>query len=174
MKNKLTRAARPFVLLALIFTWVSFKNIGNEGNAIPKELVGEWQYGTASMTEIWDKPTNTFLGNSFELSVRFHFKADGTYEEYFVAGSRMIGSCRINIFNISYGTLQYDAATKRITTIPNRVKNKFYNCGSLSQSEKTTELKSNTYELKPAVVANGTKVLEIKNGPGPATIFYKK
>jgi len=61
-------------------------------SALPQELIGQWQFGSASMTEIWDRPTNTFLGNAFELSVRFQFKANGEYEEYFVAASRSMGS----------------------------------------------------------------------------------
>src|SRR5690349_10338170 len=106
--------------LPLLFTIMATPLSKTESPAaLPKELIGQWQFGTASMTEIWDKPTNTFLGNAFELSVRFHFKANGEYEEYFVAASRSIAGCRMNIFNIEYGTVKYDPVTKQITTHPN-------------------------------------------------------
>jgi hypothetical protein len=140
---------------------------------LPKELIGQWQFGTASMTEIWDKSTNTFLGNAFELSVRFHFKANGEYEQYFVAGSRSVGSCRINVFNIEYGTVRYDPATKILTTHPNKVKNKFYNCGSVSQSETIKDLKDNSYTWRTAVAPSGTPTFEVKMGGG-YSVFYKQ
>jgi hypothetical protein len=171
MKKQITcfMTALP-LLLVMMATPFSKKE---PGAALPKELVGQWQFGAASMTEIWDKPSNTFLGNAFELSVRFHFKANGEYEEYFVAASRSMGSCRINVFNIEYGMVKYDPVTKQITTHPNKVKNKFYNCGSVSQSETTKDLKDHSYIWRSVVAKSGTPTLEIKVGEG-YSVFYKQ
>jgi predicted small secreted protein len=171
-----------FVFAVLAMFSLSFANCtktsegpGQPGVAAPDEAVGEWQYGSASMTEIWDNATDTFLGNAFELSIRFIFKKDGTYEEYFVAGSTTLGTCRTNVFNIETGTVTFDAAGNTFTTHAKKVKNKFYNCGKVSSSEKTSDLKSNTYNWRRTTASSGTPVLEIKPVESQNySVFYKK
>lgn len=52
------------------------------GDPIPTELVGQWNYGTISPTNFWNDHTGQYVGNAYGVGAWFTFKSRGAYEQF--------------------------------------------------------------------------------------------
>ena len=93
---------------------------------VPSEVLGQWLYGTFSMSEFWSYD-GSYLGNAFELSVAFTFSADGHYEQ-FVASSVNNYGCRSDGFSYFKGTVNfYESDSFTVHPTEGNFRG-FYNC----------------------------------------------
>src|SRR3954467_8018069 len=83
--------------------------------SVPKEVEGSWMYGNFSMTEYWDQFPGDYIGNGVEVAFAFTFNADGTFTQYFTAGS-VLNGIRTYQQSVSKGTVEIDPVAQVIKT----------------------------------------------------------
>ena len=144
---------------------------------IPGTLLGNWMYGSFSMTEYWNQNPADYIGNAFELAVAFKFNTAGTYDHYFTSKT-VIGGISTYHQSLTKGTIEINEADKTITTHARSAHYKQTKNGTttdnrdLAENEITKTIMY-TYELRTE--PNGTRALYLKmNGTGNALQFLQK
>lgn len=82
---------------------------------VPGEIRGNWMNGNFSMTEYWSQDPADYIGNGFEAAFAFTFNADGTYTQYFTAGT-VTGGVQTYQQSVTHGTVEVDPGAKIIKT----------------------------------------------------------
>ncbi len=80
-----------------------------------EEVKGKWMCGHFSMTEYWSQNPVEYIGNGVEYAFAFTFNADGTYTQYFTAGS-VTNGVRTYQQSVAKGTVEIDPVSKAIKT----------------------------------------------------------
>ena len=112
----------------------------------PDEMVGQWLYGTFSMTEFWGYD-GSYQGNAFEMSVAFDFTDNGEYEMYFIAVANNYG-CRTEGFTYTKGYVDWSIDGQFTVTPEEGNYRGFYSCTPQYNFERAmteSELTSQTY-----------------------------
>ena len=102
---------RPIFLstLLLITSLFALAQKAKTGEPIvPKELIGQWQLGTFSMTNFWNPTTGQYAGNAGEASRSYQISPDGTMEEFFIYNSTSY-NCRTQILGYRKGVIKLNA-----------------------------------------------------------------
>jgi len=131
----------------------------------PTEAVGQWLYGTFSMTEFWAYD-GSYLGNAFELSVAFDFKADGTYEEYFISQANNYG-CSTQALAFYKGTVTFTDTSFTVHPASGHFKG-FYSCAPSSNFDRDaaqSELTDQTYYYTFETDTYGKKWFVVRFNP---------
>src|SRR3954469_121440 len=109
-----------FLMIALVSAMVSCSKSDSgvpstPRTDVPEEIRGNWMFGNFSMTEYWSQDPSEYLGQGIEMAFAFTFNADGTFTQYFTAGTVMNG---VQTFqqSVSKGTVEADPAGKAIKT----------------------------------------------------------
>lgn len=135
------------------------------GGHIPTESAGKWTYGSFAMSEFWSYD-GTYQGNPFELAVVFDFKANGTYEKYFVATTRDYAGCKTETFSFEKGSVDFDEAAGSFTTTPTEGHYRaFYSCfpnKNVNQKTKRSDLEPQTYFYEMSTTPNGQPNLIVR------------
>jgi hypothetical protein len=136
-----------------------------DGSTTPAAAVGDWLYGTFSMTEFWAYD-GSYLGNAFELSVAFTFNADGSYEEFFISQANNYG-CSTQALSYYKGYVTFTDSS--FTTHPVQGEYKgFYSCLPSSNFDRDaleSELEVQTYYYTFETDSNGKKWMVVRFNP---------
>lgn len=158
-------------LLILVVSCTSCKK-DNElipGGHIPSEAVGKWMYGSFAMSDFWSYD-GQYQGKPFELAVVFDFKSNGTYEQYFMAGSRDYNGCRTEAFTYEKGTVDFNEAAGTFTTKAASGNYRgFYSCipsKNINRPMKESELKTKTYYYEIKTGSNGQRNIVVRFNAG--------
>src|SRR3982751_2483607 len=111
--------------LAIVSATVAYSkpfanNPDSSRTSVSEEIKGNWMCGHFSMTEYWSQNPVEYIGNGVEYAFAFTFNADGTYTQYFTAGSVMNG-VRTYQQSVSKGTVEIDPVNKTIKTHASQV-----------------------------------------------------
>lgn len=135
------------ILFAVLSLNACKKNELNGINAnVPKEIVGQWIYGTFSMTEFWGYD-GSYQGNAFELSIAFNFMENGQYEMFFISTANDYG-CRTEAFSYYKGSVNWDTEGEFTVTPTEGNFRGFYACSpqyNFDRAALQSELVSQTY-----------------------------
>jgi hypothetical protein len=71
---------------------------------VPRALVGDWRWGTVSLTTFWDG--NIFQGGSGTAAI-FRFRDDGSFEEYVYIRQQNYG-CTTQVWTSMEGVVDFD------------------------------------------------------------------
>jgi len=138
---------------------------------VPSEAVGQWMYGSFSMSDFWSY-NGAYQGKPFELAVVFDFKNNGTYEQYFVASTMDYSSCRTEAFTYEKGTVKFDEADGSFTTKATEGRYRgFYSCypsKNIDRKMETSELKEKTYYYEVKTGSNGKPNIVVRFNKGDA------
>ncbi|MBO0930259.1 hypothetical protein [Fibrella aquatilis] len=161
-----------FFLLGFVLITTSCKKDGaadvqpgsNPGGSLPTAVVGKWMYGSFSMADFWTY-NGTYAGKPFELAVVFDFKANGTYEKYFVSSARDY-SCRTEAFTYEKGIVKFSEADGSFTCTPTEGKYRgFYSCvpsRNIDRSMEKSEMKVQTYYYELKTGSNGKPTIVVR------------
>ena len=146
------------------------------GGHVDEQAVGKWMYGSFSMSDFWSYDGRN-LGKPFELAVVFDIKANGTYEQYFVASTRDYAGCRTEAFTYEKGRVDFNEADGSFTTTPTEGKYRgFYSCipsKNINRPMERSELKPKTYyyELKTGSNRQTNLVVRFERGSENTSTF---
>src|SRR4051794_33520025 len=90
-------------------------NPDSSRTSVSEEVKGNWMCGHFSMTEYWSQNPVEYIGNGVEYAFAFTFNADGTYTQYFTAGS-VTNGVRTYQQSVAKGTVEIDPVSKAIKT----------------------------------------------------------
>ena len=90
-------------------------NPDSSRTSVAEEVKGNWMCGHFSMTEYWSQNPVEYIGNGLEYAFAFTFNADGTYTQYFTAGS-VINGVRTYQQSVAKGKVEIDPVNKAIKT----------------------------------------------------------
>ena len=135
------------------------------GSTTPSEAVGDWLYGSFSMTEFWGYD-GSYLGNAFELSVAFTFNADGSYEQFFISQANNYG-CSTQALSFYKGYVTFTDSS--FTTHPSEGHFKgFYSClpsSNFDRDAEQSELTVQTYYYEMETDSNGKEWMVVRFNP---------
>jgi hypothetical protein len=90
-------------------------NPDSSRTSVSEEVKGSWMCGHFSMTEYWSQNPVEYIGNGVEYAFAFTFNADGTYTQYFTAGT-VTNGVRTYQQSVAKGTVEIDPVSKAIKT----------------------------------------------------------
>jgi len=144
---------------------------------VPAEIHGNWMYGNFSMTEYWNQDPADYIGNGMEYAFAFTFNANGTYTQYFTAGT-VTGGVQTYQQSVSHGTIEVDPVAKVIKTHPSSAHYKRTVGGQVVEDRdmRKDELSTNnTYTYTTGVEPSGTDALylTLNDTEAPLTFLRK-
>ncbi|QJW89151.1 hypothetical protein HNV11_06970 [Spirosoma taeanense] len=157
-------------VLALLFVAAFSVSCKKDPDIVPgghmaPEAVGKWMYGSFSMADFWSYD-GAYQGKPFELAVVFDFKANGTYEKYFVASTRDYANCRTEAFTYEKGRVDFNEADGSFTTTPTEGTYRgFYSCfprKNIDRKMNRSELTAQTYYYEVNRGSNGQPNLVVR------------
>src|SRR3954463_12856075 len=86
-------------------------NTDSTRTSVSEEVQGNWMCGHFSMTEYWSQNPVEYIGNGVEYAFAFTFNADGTYTQYFTAGT-VTNGVRTYQQSVAKGTVEIDPVNK--------------------------------------------------------------
>ncbi|MBC8045552.1 MAG: hypothetical protein H7Y00_02015 [Fimbriimonadaceae bacterium] len=155
-------------LIIILISIISFTSCKKEKffSDAPDEMVGQWLYGTFSMTEYWNYD-GSYEGNAFEMSVAFDFNDNGEYEMYFIAVANNYG-CRTEAFTYTKGTVDWDTPGQFTLTPDEGNYRGFYNCTpqyNFDRDAEKSELQTQTFYYTFEADDYGKEYLVIRFDP---------
>lgn len=159
------------MLLAVAVLGTNCKQDGDmvPGGHVDAKAVGKWMYGSFAMSQFWSYD-GSYRGNPFELAVVFDFKANGTYEKYFVSSARDYNSCRTEAFTYESGSVDFNEADGTFTTTATAGKYRgFYSCvpgRNINRNMERSELKKQTYYYEVVKGSNGQPNIVVRFNQG--------
>jgi hypothetical protein len=135
------------------------------GGHVATEAVGKWMYGSFAMGDFWSYD-GSYRGKPFELAVVFDFKANGTYEKYFVASTLDYSNCKTEAFTYEKGRVDFDEAAGSFTTTATEGSYRgFYSCfprNNVDRKMNRSELSTQTYFYQVKKGSNGKPNLVVR------------
>lgn len=144
---------------------------------VPAEIRGNWMHGFFSMTEYWSQDPSEYLGPGVEMAFAFTFNADGTFTQYFTAGTVMNG-VQTYQQSVSKGTVEVDAVNKMIKTHATQVHYRRTVGGQVAEDRdmrKDEYDPNDTYTYTTGTEPNGTEALYLTlEGTSDPLTFLRK
>ncbi|GAB3491406.1 hypothetical protein GCM10027341_04330 [Spirosoma knui] len=165
-------------VFALLFVATFSVSCKKEADVVPggyiiSEAVGKWMYGSFAMADFWSY-NGTYQGKPFELAVVFNFKANGTYEKYFVASTRDYSNCKTETFSYEKGRVDFNEAEGSFTTTPTEGSYRgFYSCfprNNIDRKMNRSELTAQTYYYEVTTGSNGKPNLIVRFQKGDTNV----
>ncbi|WP_148289379.1 hypothetical protein [Fibrella aestuarina] len=143
------------------------------GGHVDTQAVGKWMYGSFAMADFWSYD-GTYQGKPFELAVVFDFKANGTYEKYFVASTNDYSNCRTQAFTYEKGSVNFNEADGSFTTTPTEGHYRgFYACApskNIDRKMERSELKAQTYYYTLQTGSSGKPTIVVRFNRGDTNV----
>lgn len=144
---------------------------------VPEEIRGNWMFGNFSMTEYWSQDPSEYIGQGVEMAFAFTFNADGTFTQYFTAGT-VTNGVRTYQQSVSKGTVEVDPAGKSINTHTTQVHYRRTVGGQVAEDRdmgKDEYDPNDSYTYTTGVEPNGTDALYLKlDGTSEPLTFLRK